>query len=326
MNDTLVAVTGANGFIGRRLTDELVRRGAKVRAVLRSAVDGPWQQVIVHDLGSGPMPHAALHGVDTVFHLAGRAHELADELNKDEPYQRVNVTGTLEVADAAVRSGVKQLVYVSSVKAMGEGGPVRLNEDDEERPMGAYGRSKLAAERALLTIADERELTVRIVRPCLVFGPEPVGNLQRLFKLMTVPIFPILDIADNKRSMIHVDDVVGAMLALAQSDRCARRAYVLSGPCAYSTQELQRAMALAIDDGKWRCSMPSGVIRALAKVGDVAGKLLRRRMPLDSHSFEKLSESAWYDDSALVADTGFRSERRLEPVIQQWVKAWRSGV
>ena len=101
---------------------------------------------------------------------------------------------------------------------------------------------------------------------------------------------------------------------------------MLSGPCAYSTQELQRAMALAIDDGKWRCSMPSGVVWALAKVGDVAGKLLRRRMPLDSHSFEKLSESAWYDDSALVTDTGFRSERRLEPVIQQWVKAWRSGV
>ena len=157
--------------------------------------------------------------------------------------------------------------------------------------MGAYGRGKLAAERALMTIADERELTVRIVRPlCLVFGPEPLGNLQRLFKLMTVPIFPILDIADNKRSMIHVDDVVGAMLALDQSDRCARGEHTCSADRAaysrknYSARWLWRSMTAS---GAVPCS---GVLWALAKVGDVAGKLLgRRRMPLDSHSFEKLS-------------------------------------
>ena len=324
MRDSVVAVTGANGFIGRRLTEELVRQGMTVRAVLRSATDGPWHQSIVHDLGSGPMPHAAFDGVDTVFHLAGRAHELADEVNKDEPYQRVNVTGPREVANAAASSGVRQLVFVSSVKAMGEGGPLKLSEETEARPTGAYGRSKLAAERALLTIADQRDLTVRIVRPCLVFGPEPVGNLKRLFKLMTVPVFPILDICDNKRSMIHVDDVVGALLALAQIDKGSKPAYVLSGPHAYSTEELQRAMAAAIDGGKWRCSVPSGFLRVLAKLGDVIGKILRRRMPLDSHSFEKLSGSAWYDDTALVADTGFRAERRLEPVIQHWVEVWRS--
>src|SRR5881394_1453427 len=146
----IVAVTGASGFIGRHLCTDLVRNGLSVRALTRAAIEPePGMEVRqIRSLELEQLKHE-FDGADVVIHLAGRAHMMSRRGNEDALYSAVNLAGTRAVADAAVAAGVPQILFTSSVKAIGEGGETVLRDDSPERPLDAYGKSKLAAERAL---------------------------------------------------------------------------------------------------------------------------------------------------------------------------------
>lgn len=95
-------------------------------------------------------------------------------------YRKVNVSGTLAVAQAAAAEGVKHVIFTSSVKAIGEAADGMLNDSTEPRPVDAYGRSKLEAERTLQRVAAEEGFLATIVRLPLVYGPGVKGNVVRL--------------------------------------------------------------------------------------------------------------------------------------------------
>jgi UDP-glucose 4-epimerase len=311
-----VAVTGASGFIGVRLCAELKDAGALVTALSRTPTDGPWHSHVSHDFGSGPLAGGALSGIDIVFHLAGYAHALTTPLASDEPYRRINVDGTREVLEASTAAGVRRLVFVSSVKAMGEGGSQQIDENFDATPTSAYGVSKLAAEKLLLAAHRECGLDTRVVRPCLVYGPGQRGNLERLFLLVEKWWFPALMIRTNRRSFVHVDDVVGALLTVSITDGLDGGHYIVCGPQPYSTFDLQDLMlrALGKDSPCW--GVPSWALPPLGLLGDFAGAIARRRMPLDTQAVHRLTDSAWYSEARLGTATGYKSTREMEETLR----------
>ena len=148
---TRILVTGASGFVGRALVTELAGLGYSVRAAMRQPADvfpRNVEVVAVSDLTRPVEWRALLKGIETVVHLAGIAHagpEIAEDL-----YDRVNRLATAELAKAAQASGVRHLVFISSIRA--QSGPSSadiLRETDAPQPTDAYGRSKLAAEEAV---------------------------------------------------------------------------------------------------------------------------------------------------------------------------------
>ncbi len=142
-------VTGASGFIGRRLARELVRRGDEVACLVRrtsrtAPLSGLPVELVVGDLGDPGSLDAAVKGRDRVFHLAGVVQAL-DEADFDT----ANTRGTANLVGACLRAapGLKRFVFVSSIAAAGPSGPGRpVVETDAPKPVSAYGRSKLAAE------------------------------------------------------------------------------------------------------------------------------------------------------------------------------------
>ena len=144
-------VTGSSGFIGRRLVAVLEQSGGEVRFLSRGRHSE--YDTIVCDLQSEDIPDHALNNVNTVFHLAGFAHDVRDASKISDLYYKVNVSATVQLANLAVKSGVKRFVFVSSVKAGGNP-PLGTcaNEKDQKNTEDVYGKTKREAELALLKI------------------------------------------------------------------------------------------------------------------------------------------------------------------------------
>src|SRR5258705_6003498 len=146
----LIALTGATGFIGQYLLQEMPRRGYRIRALLRrpASMSVQTSSAVIGDLTRPQNMSAALEGVDAVIHSAGLAHAMSGIPEDD--YRLINTEVTVRLARAARRASAKRFGFLSSIRA--QCGPTAdsvLTEAVEPRPTDAYGRSKLAAERGL---------------------------------------------------------------------------------------------------------------------------------------------------------------------------------
>ena len=305
---SIVVVTGASGFIGRRLCAAL-RADARVRAVVRRGeVQGPWDEVVCADLARTDLPPGAFDGARAVFHFAGKAHAVSECQGDDDEYARVNVDGTRRVLEAAAAARVPRFVFASSVKAMGEG-------DGGNEPATAYGRTKRDAEALVLRggLVDEPV----VVRPALVYGAGVEGNLGAMLRAVASGRFPPPPRTANRRAMIHVDDVVRASIAAASRAEPVGRALVLTDGVAYSTYDIYSAMRRALGRDDARVALPAIAWRGLARAGDLAGLVLQRRAPFDSTAYQKLFGSAWYEASDLRALLGIQGMKSLDDALSE---------
>jgi nucleoside-diphosphate-sugar epimerase len=245
--DNTVLVTGANGFVGRALCEALVTSGRQVRRAVRAARPGDSGAIAVGDIGGATDWSAALEGAGRVVHLAARTHVLHETAGDPlVEYRRVNVEGTLRLAQQAARSGVRRLVFLSSVKVNGETTKRPFSENDAPRPEDAYGVSKWETEQALVRAVAETGLEAVVLRPPLVYGPGVKGNFLRLMNLVArgLPL-PLASIA-NRRSLIYIGNLVDAISGAIDLPRAAGRTYLVSDGEDVSTPDLARAIARAL--------------------------------------------------------------------------------
>jgi nucleoside-diphosphate-sugar epimerase len=246
-------VTGAGGFVGRKLCAELARLGYPVCAALRSPENlhiSGCKVVKVSSIDSATDWTGALNGVNTVIHLAARVHVMHDDASDPlEEFRRVNVAGTAHLARSAASSGVKRLVYVSSIKVNGETtcGEAKFTEADAPFPRDPYGVSKWEAEQALQCVAKETGLEVVIVRPPLVYGAEVKGNFSQMLKVLSKGIPLPLAGVDNLRSLIYVENLVDALIFCATHSVAAGQTYLVSDGEDISTSRMLRQLGVAMD-------------------------------------------------------------------------------
>ena len=301
-----VLVTGATGFIGRRLATAFDKAGISVIASGRRYVEGPWQQFQRADL-TDPHVQFSLRNTDAIVHLASKAHAVSECHEKDSDYKRVIVEGTRRVVDAAERDGVRCFVYVSSVKVMGnEAGIGRrrdrpITEADPSHPQTPYGRCKLEAESIALQSSIPH---VVVLRPVMVYGPGHKGNLVRMAEAIRRKRFPPIAENGNRRSMVHVDDVVEAcMLASHSEDRCNRGIYIIASEPALSTRSLYDSLRREMGMRPLRWSFPGWPLRLGAIIGDLMEEVTGKRMPINGDLVSKLIGDAWF--------SGCRSQEEL---------------
>lgn len=235
-----ILVTGAAGFVGRALCRTLSVRGHQVVAAARGGT-GPVDAAEWHALGEFGADTdwaPALSGVDTVIHLAQRAHRKAGGF-EHEP------ATAAALAWAAAAAGARRVVYLSSIKAMGEatrpGRPFRA--DQAPQPQDPYGRGKLATERALAAVPG---IELVVIRPPLVYGPGVGANFHALMRLVArgwpLPFAAI----DNRRSLIFIDNLADLIALSAQHPDAAGRVLLARDGADVSTPGLTRALAAAL--------------------------------------------------------------------------------
>jgi len=241
-----ILVTGGNGFVGRALCQELEHAGvAHLRAVRhsgagRAPIPGGGSDILVGDIGSRTNWDNALQDVSAIVHLAARTHVMRETTTDPAgEYRELNVEGTRNLAQAAARSGVKNLIFISSVKVNGEHtGLHPFRETDEPRPEDAYGRSKLEAEQVLWGIAKDSGLKISVIRPPLMYGPGVKGNILTLLRTIERGWPLPLASVRNRRSLLYVGNLVSAIMACLVNPRSAGQTFLVSDGAPVSTPEL----------------------------------------------------------------------------------------
>lgn len=243
-----VLVTGASGFVGGHLCPELLESGWTVRAVVRSpeAADRLPRGVepfYVSEIGPETDWGEGLEGVGVVAHLAGRAHVTREEsVDPLSAYREVNVGGTRRLAEACAGAGVRRLVFVSSVKAVGEGAPVAYDEETPRRPEDAYGVSKMEAEDVLAEVAARTGLEAVVLRPPLVYGPGVKANFRMLMGLVRRGLPLPLGMVRNERSMVYVRNLTATISTCLEHPAAAGETFFVADGYSPSTGELVRRM------------------------------------------------------------------------------------
>jgi len=250
-----VFITGASGFIGKKLVSYLALNGVNMRLLSRqSNLD---YESIICDIEKEKIPASALKSIDTVFHLAGFAHDMHDSTKAKMRYQKINVEATIHLAELAVKSRVKRFIFVSSVKAGGFSvGGKCSSEEDQDEPSGIYGKTKREAELELLKIGHNSGMHVSIIRPSLVYGPNLKGNLKSMLSGIERGWFPPLPETGNKKSLIHVDDLVCALLLVAKVKSANGEIYIVTDGELYSSREIYTAMCFVLGKPVPRWSLP----------------------------------------------------------------------
>jgi len=208
----------------------------KIKILFRSSHNV--YETVVCDLESDEVPDGILDGVDTVYHLAGFTHDMRDASNFEYLYHRLNIHSTLRLAEMAVLSGVRSFVFVSSVKAGGQ------NVGGE--PKGIYGETKREAELKLLELGLQLEMHFSIVRPSLVYGAGVKGNLALMRRGIEQGWFPPIPETENRRSMIHVDDLVRALLSVAEDKRANGEIFIATDGVPHSSREIYDAICQSV--------------------------------------------------------------------------------
>ena len=223
----------------------------------------------VGDLDANTDWSVALFGVSSVVHAAARAHVMKDQsADPLAEFRRVNVAGTLNLAQQAALAGVKRFVFVSSIKVNGEqtkiGQP--FTEKDRATPVDAYGISKYEAEVGLRRIAKETGMEVVIIRPVLVYGPGVKGNFLSMMHWLHRGIPLPFGAVNNSRSFVSLDNLVDFIITCLHHPAAANQTFLVSDGEDVSTTQLLQYTASAMGVSSRLIPVPALVIRVAAKL------------------------------------------------------------
>jgi len=277
---TVVAVTGANGFVGRALIPALAERGCKPLGLVRS---GPVaNSIAIGDICSKTEWSDALVGVDSVIHCAARVHVMKDHAaNPLAEFRRVNTEGTKRLAQQAVQAGVRRLVYVSTIKVNGESthypaaSPHKFTAFDTPSPTDPYAVSKYEAETHLHEISARSGLEVVVVRPPLVYGPGVGGNFRSLVDAIRQGRPLPLGRVNNRRSLLGLSNLVDLLAVCATHPDAVGQTFLASDDDDLSTPELVRRIARALERKARLLSVPIALLRLAGRLTGQNDKIER---------------------------------------------------
>lgn len=260
-----VLVTGANGFVGSALMDELGRRGIRARGAIRAEQQSSRfsDSVNTGALTAKQDWTKALENIDVVIHLAGKVPEREAKLST---YIEPNITATANLARQAKIAKVKRFIFISSIKVNGEktekGRP--FTEIVCKEPADPYALSKFKAENELMDISRETKMELVIIRPPLIYGPGVKGSFAVMLKWLKSGVPLPFDNINNRRSMIAVDNLVDFICLCISHPDAANEIFLISDDESVSTTTLLKRVASVLSIQSCFIFIPSQLLRIAA--------------------------------------------------------------
>jgi nucleoside-diphosphate-sugar epimerase len=313
-----VLITGASGFIGSHLVEELLLLNWDVTCLVRKKSRTSYlkrfpvslRQIEIDNISA---LEQAVFDRDYIFHLAARIRTAPKEV-----YDRVNFQFTRNLCRACLKAKprIKRFVYVSSIAASGPSpeGNV-LDESSSPEPTSEYGRSKLRGEEAVREIWDLIPCT--IIRPPNVYGPRQ-QETELLIKLLQKRIFPVLKTRTKNTTMIYVKDLVKGMIQASLTDTAAHNIYYLTDQNLYSWREILFQMKEQVLGKKIYLPLYENLIYSAAFVTDMLRKTKLLNVYFGRKIWNTMLNTSWLFSSKKASqDFGFTPSYSLEKGLKE---------
>ena len=287
-----VALTGATGFVGSWLAEELVQDGHEVTCLVRRTSNLRWIQhlplhIIVGDATQRETLLPFVEDQDIILHLAGLT-----KARTDEEYWRANAESTRHLLEAILEAQQKLVRFVL-ISSQAAAGPSLQNrprrEQDSPQPLTAYGRSKLEAERIALEYRADFPIT--IIRPPAVYGPRD-RDILTYFRLANRRLVPVLG-QDGRISVVFVRNLTYGIRLAMTHPRAENEIYFLADEGVYSWRELGTMIASAIGKRPLVVRVPMRFIRFAAIISQTYSKLLGRAVLLNREKLLEIRQPYW---------------------------------
>ena len=324
MNTALV--TGANGFIGSHLVDLLLEKGYKVKCLVRKSANLRWLKdknvdFVYGDMFSTDALTPALKDVDYVYHVAGVTFA-----KKKPDFYRGNVEAVkslLEICFNAKPDLIK-FVHVSSQACVGpsfDGKPI--DETRDYHPLTTYGRSKMEAEKLVISYFDKLKCT--IVRPPAVYGPRDYAIFE-YFKSMSRGLQPLIGFDNKLISLIHVRDLVKGFILAGESDKSTSAIYFISSEKFYNWRDVGKMTARLLGRRTVKLVIPHFAVKTTAFFSEVFGIFYARPVILNREKARELVQAYWIcSPDKAKQDFGFTEDLTLEEGFKDTIDWYREN-
>ena len=275
-----IKITGASGFIGTNLTNFFKSSYTIIPISMRFL---PNQQFDLE--------------VDTIIHLAGKAHDLK-KVSTPSDYYEANFELTKQLFDSFLQSQASLFIFMSTVKAAADEVKGILTEETIPNPKTPYGISKRQAEEYILSKQLPVGKRVYILRPCMIYGPGNKGNLNLLYQLVSKGLpWPLGDF-DNQRSFLSVENLCFVIKKLLENESIPSGIYQIADNQTLSSNELIQIIAESLGKKNKIWKVPSLWIKKIVRLGD------RFHLPINSERLQKLTENYVVSNDKIVNAIG----------------------
>lgn len=320
-----VLITGATGFIGRRVASRLLDQGVKVRAAVRNAAKAGWladrgAEIVLGDIADTQAMQAAVNGCQVIIHLAGIITEFLPEAE----FYRVNVEGTRVLAEAACKEQIERFVHASSVVVYGLSGK-EINENSPYQKSGeAYCDTKLESEMVIRRFITGRQLPAVIVQPSYTYGPEDLawttGPIQRIRSGQMI----LVNGGQGYHHPIYIEDAVEGILAAARVGKDGE-AYILCGPKPLAMKDFFGYYARMVGRPPSFPSIPKWLGLSVATAAEGFAKISGRKPPFKTQDILFAGKDVTYSGDKARQELGFIPKYDVEQGMQQ-VEEWLKEV
>ncbi|HAC34686.1 MAG TPA: hypothetical protein DCF45_09240 [Gammaproteobacteria bacterium] len=296
LSGSTVVVTGAGGYVGRRLCSELVGRGARVRALVRNDSDYPLpigvDCLVVGDIARINDWRPFLAGAQSVVHLAGvSTTRHVDDLRE---FRRVNVEPTKLLVAQCAEIKIQRFVYLSSIKVLGESSGDRpFSNSTGTNPQSAYGCSKHEAEQEVVDGSQRSQMEFVILRPAMVYGTPPTGNIKRLIKLVGAGLPLPFGGINNSRSWVSVEGLCEVICGSLYRPELAGLKLLVADPRPLSTPQTVDLIARALGKNALLIPVPVKMLRAVGRLVGRSAEISRLVSSLEVDATQTFEYFEW---------------------------------
>lgn len=323
-----VLITGATGAIGPRVVHALDQAGLRIRAFsFDTPASGMFPQSVenlIGDVTDQVAVQSAMRDVDAVVHMAALLHIVNPPPELRAKYERVNIGGTETIVQAAIRAGVKRIVFFSTIAVYGRSNGCVLNEMSPTHPETFYARTKLSAEQIVLNArgADGQPLGT-VLRLGAIYGSRIKGNYERLTRALEQHRFIPIGNGLNRRTLVYDKDVGRAAVQAVFHPAAAGRLFNVTDGGFHTLNEIIEAICSGLGRTSPRLSLPVGLMRIVAGLIEKGASTIGIKAPVTRETVDKYSEDIAVDGSFIQKEIGFIPQYNLKTGWKETIREMR---
>ncbi len=319
-------ITGATGFIGSHLVDQLLRKNYEIKCLVRKTSNLKWLkdkgvEFVYGDLFDKNILTPEIKNTDYVYHIAGVTFA-----KKKEEFYRGNVDATKSLLEITLEANpeLKKFVHISSQAAAGpsfDGKPI--DETRDYRPLTTYGKSKMQAEKIVRTYFDKLNCTV--VRPPAVYGPRDYAIFE-YFKAMNRGLQPLIGFENKLVSLIHALDLVDGIILAGESDKAKSNIYFISSEKFYNWREVGEITQRLLGKKSLKIVIPHFAVHVVGFFSEVFGYMSTKPVILNREKVKEITQAYWICSvEKAKRDLGFKEKFTLEEGFKNTIGWYREN-